>query len=343
MSCIQLSPGYVPLPEEESVAIRADQKDFIRDEIKQQLGLAIDENFKPHGWRRAAFLLRELGPIASTIAIIVTLLGITLAAVYYSVANVKEETRFRTTTETRLGNIDESLKGMRADLAKQALINHASLPLSDFKATLPDLSSAITTAKRQNAKVSSKVIEDLQQKLTDSTNAPGFWPTAAEFISYRSLIVSQALPSNLPDCADRAPEIGKVTDIERRYPPKFSFEIPSYEGCKLTLDALKDTEKINWILTNKMPFLSFKHCLIVYRGGPINLITAVENKSFVVQFRNDRFFSTFSGNTVNFTDCIFDFSFTTAPPSDGQQVTQTVLTQNGASIDLLLKKPATHS
>lgn len=332
---------------QEDMALRNEQRDFIRDEIKVQLSLAADV-FKPHGFRRVTHFLWEWGLAGAAITVPLTLLAICVAVGIFAVSGIKENTQFRTHTEDKLATIEGEVKAIRRDLATQSLINHAFLPLPDFKATLPEVGFAIAAAKQQEVKVAPKVINNLQQKLIASGERdPGFWPTTAQFISYRSSLTAPALKPNLPDCTDRDPSLPKVTDVERQNPPKFTFNIPIYEGCRLTLDSQKDNERINWLLVHKLPFIAFKRCLIVYRGGAVNLIVAFDKKHFVVHIgdnpKGPTMFSTFSGHTLSFADCIFDFSFDSAPPIEGQRVAESLLVQTGPSLNLYLKPPSTQS
>jgi hypothetical protein len=233
------------------------------------------------------------------------------------------------------GDID-TIKG---DLAKQALTNHASLPLSDFKATLPDLGSAIATAKQQGAKVAPGVLNDLQQRLVAAEGAPGFWPTAAEFISYRSSSAVPALGVNVPDCTDREPTPMKITAVPT--PTTASVSSSTYENCRLTLDSAKDNAKINFLITHTAPFLTFEHCLIVYRAGSINLIVALNKFPLAVRVGDrPKQVVPFSGNTLHFENCIFDFSLSPAPPQQGQQITELLLSHGTASVDISIQKPS---
>src|SRR5882762_1058598 len=91
------------------------------------------------------------------------------------------------------GHLGE-LDGLKENVTKVELQTQALLPQPAFDKTLPDLRSVIATARKENIRVPPKVIEGLQSKLlaADST-APEFWPTVAEFISYRSLVLSTPL------------------------------------------------------------------------------------------------------------------------------------------------------
>jgi hypothetical protein len=185
--------------EDDDMRLREDDRKWISDEITRQVGRGIGaavEEFKPHGLAKAVFILRQLGPIATIIAVFVAVIAI--AATQFNLANTRlaKQASFETKTDKRLDDIEGTLKEIQGDLAKQSIISHASLPLSDFKATLPDLSSAITTVQKQNLALSPMVIDDLRQKFVAvDTTTPGYWPTVLQFLQFASAGLA---PANVP-------------------------------------------------------------------------------------------------------------------------------------------------
>jgi len=346
---------------DDDMKLRDDDRTWLESEIATQIKTAIDalgDALRPHGLRQAAFWLRQLGPIAATIAIFVA--TVVFAATQFNLANTRlaKQATFEANSERDLKEIREDIKAIRGDLAKQNMINHASLSLSDFKATLPELSSAMATAKQQNVKVAPRVINDLQVKLiaaagagagagAGAIEAPGFWPAAADFISYRSQSnipdASSLLGSNLPTCTDHEPHPPTVLSAD---PTKFGIRFAYYENCRLTLDSAFDDAKVNSLLLNETINLTFRHCLVVYRGGNINLIVAVHDRMIEFHGVADAAQKSgpivVSGNTLYFSDCLFDFKLDTQPPPLGQDFTHNLLTSNG-SISFTVKAPATHS
>ena len=73
--------------------------------------------------------------------------------------------------ELALPGIRNNVAGLQGGQAKVAIIDYASLSLSDFKAALPDLRSAVAIARKQQVKVSLTVVTDLQQKFLASADA----------------------------------------------------------------------------------------------------------------------------------------------------------------------------
>jgi hypothetical protein len=140
----------------------------IRKEDWPSINKAIDDRIaplKPRGWRKALHLLREWGVLGTIATVIVGLFAVAAAAIHQAVARVGKEATFETNTGRDLDDIRKDIKAIRGDLAIQGLVNHASLPLSEFKATLPAVGSAIAKAKQQEVKAATEVIDNLQQKL----------------------------------------------------------------------------------------------------------------------------------------------------------------------------------
>lgn len=336
-----------PVPDREAMAHRNDQKEFIRDEIKQQLTLAIDA-FKPHGWVKAAFFLRQLGPIATSIAVFVAVLGIAAGAIYQATARVGKEATFETNTDRDLKEIRDDIKAIRGELAKQGLFNHASLPLSDFRASLPALSSAIATAKQQNVKVAPKVIGDLQQKIIAAgEGTPGFWPTAGEFISYRSQITATdfqgLLRLDLPNCVDSDPTPQRVIEGSIEVPP-MKVAPYYYDNCRFTLDSAQDDAKINSLLKNGTVVVAFRHCLIVYRGGQIDLRIVFSGRPSVISAPGQNPVPVpVTLKALRFENCLFNFIMPSAPALQGQELTKRLLAESGSEIEFAILKSLTHS
>jgi hypothetical protein len=236
---------------------------------------------------------------------------------------------FRTNTQDRLAEIEKTL-------APVALQNHASLPQSQFETVLPDLKSAITAARERKVKVSPKVLDDLQSKLlTSSANAPAFWPTVAEFIDYRSFNQSSwASQANLPSCTSSLPKSGTVANVET--PTKMSVNRAIYENCRFTLDSAEDDRILNTILNTVSPLITFKHCLILYRGGVVDLILTWQNHKgeLSINGKPRGTIVSVSGNAIEFEDCLFDFTFQNAPSPVGQEIAETLLSQNASTLKI---------
>ena len=319
----------------------------IRSEDWQKINEAIETAvapLKPRGWKKALVLLREWSVLGVTAGIIVALLGMTATAFYQATARVEKQTKFQSDTENSLNGLKTDIAQLTGAVAKLTFARQASLPLAEFKATLPELQAAVVTLRHQNLTVSSQSIEDVGQRLskTDS-GSPSFWPAAAEFISYRS---EAPLPAseNLPECTDKDPVPAKIIDAD--VPTKLTRKMlgfkpqkshgyrtriapPYYENCRFTLDSQKADEKVNSILQNHFTFLKFIHCLVVYRGRPMHLIVAFKNRPTQIKIgkQASNVFPV-TGDTLVFENCKFDFAIADPPPEPVQEFARNLLTKD---------------
>lgn len=220
----------------------------------------------------------------------------------------------------------------------------AALPQNAFKDSLPDLSLSIAKARHENVKVSPRTIEDLQGKLSASADAPNFWPAASSFISYRSF--SNALwtaPAKLPRCTDSEPAPSTVSILS---PTQATINPGVYENCRFTMDSPEEDARVNEIIQERMAVVIFRHCVIVYRGGAINLVFAFDkyNVPWSVEPKNGIPGGAGTVNisvrdAVRFQDCLFDFVLHSEPPKVGQELTKRLLVNPSNEITLPLSVP----
>jgi hypothetical protein len=278
-------------PSENDLALNDQDRAWIHQEINAAL------QRRTPWWQK----LIDLVPITAVIAI--ALFVITQWTTYVE---------FRTRTGDRLDNIEKLL-------TKQTLASHAELPLADFKLTLPALTSTMARAKQEHINVSPEVITGIQKKLlATDTQAPGFWPAASEFISYRSQVTVGWNNVNLPLCGTTpaAAEINSITPKGREgnnAKLEMSHGPFVYRDCKIILDSPEATASISPVLG--FGDLIFDHCVVFYNGGPIVLVAlkvAAEPPPHLV-------------GDLNFTNCLFVFSFPVAPPPVGQRLATTLL------------------
>jgi len=239
---------------------------------------------------------------------------------------------------TKLTKIDSTLSALQPyieDLVRRQMDKVASLPLNDFRATLPSIKHLIAVAKEQGVKVNPDLLRRMSDKLLQiKPRDKEFWPFTGELVSYRSFNQSrggtqQLLTSSLPRCTDAPPTPAKVTSVLSSTTATLS--VAMYENCQITLDSSQDDERINATLTNFFPFLTFRHCVISYFGGPVNLILDWKDPSQTTFHLEGHppMRTKISGNTLQFEECLFSFSIQGVPPTTGQQVTETLLAQNG--------------
>jgi hypothetical protein len=285
-----------------------------RDSIKNDLR----EEIHGTGWRKLGILIRTW-----------SLPSVAVAFILFLWSQWGTYVEFRTHTGDRLDGVEKSL-------ARLELRNQASLSQSTFEKALADLKTVITTARKKDVRVSPLIVEDLQAKLVAANHsAPDYWPTAAEFITYRSHLGTGSAPSQLANCTDSLPTISKVLEST---PSTLEVTPGVYENCRVTLDSAEDDKRINEILSERSPTLTFRHCVVVYRGGSVNLILSWSNRPIKITegahpaARPPTFGTVSTPNTIKFEDCLFDFSIQATPPPEGQRATETLLAQNGNTV-----------
>jgi hypothetical protein len=214
--------------------------------------------------------------------------------------------------EIVVNGIEKNVGGLQASTARQNLTTYAALPPTDFRAALPDISSSIGVARKHNVKIPPTVVDDLstQLKATEPSTS-GFWPAAAEFISYRSEMLSGWAQTALPSCSEQLP-VGRgvtkssVPTSTGQYAVEIEHGPMVYRNCKIILDSPEATTTLSPYLN--IGDLVFEQCAIFYRGGPI----------IFVPVRVATQTPTVPNGKLIFTNCIFDVSLPAVPPSDGR-------------------------
>jgi hypothetical protein len=295
----------------------------LNDSDRAWIKQAIQEALKGRGWGRIVSALRDWSAVAVVLG-----LGI------FVVGEWKDYIKFNTATLLRLNNIENKL-------AIQSVTAQVSLSPSAFQASLPEIKSVVASARHQRLAVPVGVLDDLKQKLiaTDS-NAPGYWPAAAELISYQSELMAAdfqtLLRPDLPNCTDHDPEPPKILSTgEDRH--TFTISSSIYENCRFTLDSPQDDARVNSILQNNALQILFRHCLIVYRGGEIHLIIAANRRPTTMYPRGhpeDALTGPFTGDTLHFESCLLDFELNSRPPLLGQKYAQVLLATKGSEFSL---------
>jgi len=286
---------------EDTMPLNETDKAWIRQEIR----IAHERR----GWGRLTGFVKDWGGTGAAIAILL-----------FALTKWEAYVEFRTNTNNRLSSIEKTLVDIQGSLAKQNLVNHAALPLADFKATLPDLGSSIAVARKQKIKISSQVVNDLSKQLNATeTGASEFWPTAAEFISYRSALTHEdlfKLADSLPRCVDTEPHPA-TTAAAINKPGLQSFPVnpAHYDNCRIQLDSLEEDVLLShWAQTvPSVISLVFNHCLVIYKGG-------------VVQLRFN--------SPIVFQNCLWELVVSETPPISGQEVTEKLLGSNPDSFTL---------
>lgn len=274
---------YLP---EELVAIRNEDWPAIHKAIADAVA-----PLKPRGWRKAVFIIRELGPIIGTVAVVVALLAIVVTLGIFTSNGITKNAEFRTHTEDRLTTIEGTLAKINATLdgtkLKQTSSNPASLE------SITEAKNVLTAAVANKTKIDPTIVKDAGVKFVEaSQNAPAAWDAALAFLNYKSFLNSLASGSpisdsvgpimiestkyNIPEAnvlepfrehgqltvPSNAPNIPQFRSLRAPNPNENTTVGPSFlvfEGGVLLLDGLY------------LKRIVFRNTHIVYHGEPITL------------------------------------------------------------------------
>jgi len=168
----------------------------IRNEDWASIHTAIDEaiaTLKPHGWAKAVFVLRQLGPLIGTIGVFLTLLAITLGALYQSFSHVKEEAAFRQHTEDRLTEIEKGIKGINGTIAALHLAAVSSNPVDSR--SVQEVKKVLASARASDTKLDQSIVEDAGKKfIAAAKSTPDAWNAALAFLEYRTFLNTALFP-----------------------------------------------------------------------------------------------------------------------------------------------------
>jgi hypothetical protein len=268
----------------------------------------------------------------------------------------------RTNTRQTASNIQSNQQTVSHNLqsleVRQNLTEYALAKPDELKGDLPKISSALKTATREHIKASPAVVSRLQNKLAAlKPDAPNYWQTAGELITYRSQIsvpnYQQLMSPDLPNCVDKPPipmqinmdaetEMGLVGEAIK--PGGLQRSPAIYENCRFTLDSPIEKAMIPELAEGRSYDLMFRHCQIVYHGGPITLLTPNPKPTAITGYgptRSDVFMIV--GQTIIFVDCVLLFDIKAPPVPDGQKLTRQLLSQSGSTLKVTFPNGATHS
>ena len=183
-----------------------------------------------------------------------------------------------------------------------------NLPLSDFATVLPQIGSDLSKINKQRLKLAPSVVENIQKKLISTdNNAQGYWPAAAELITYKS----PSGDTELPDCAQSTPKQLSWLPLEPGKdgtPPPHQFTL---SNCHLNLDVSMPASPFATMGPPDSFTIVCDHCVVTYSGGQI---PPWGLKGYI---------------NLIFNHCDFVFSTPNEPPIKGKSLVKAVL----ASLD----------
>jgi len=240
---------------------------------------------------------------------------------------------------TRLDEMEPLIR----DLIRGRMNSDATLSRQDFSRKLPELRTTLKAAREGNMRSPAEILGNLQKRFMEADQeAPDFWPAVSEFIHYRSLN-SASWPSltKLKRCTDSPPI---PTALSVRSPTQMDINPAVYENCEVILDSPEDDERLNKFIPTAF-VIRFRNCLIVYNGGPINLMLTINlyNAPYEVPSAKPAAKGTVNVNvdhTLEFQNCVFALKLNAAPPPLGKQLTRLLLANTNPVVKV---SPATHS
>ena len=284
---------------------------------------------QPDGWLKRHVHWWPLP--ALIVALIVLLFGnAILAKLYGLVFNSYFDDRLKSDNSVLVINshIDEKLKKPIEDIAKMQigiekinlrfeLQDKAALKPQAFEKSLPGFADTLRQSEKIKLQLSPTVSDGIRRNLqTIDKTAPGYWQATSQFISYQSKQESTISPApEMPHCYDVPPAIignpgqtfqlfsrpleweNCVVDLEEKMPDKWW---ESIIGNKLYRDFVPQ-------LKANPNALQFTNSLIRYSGGPIP-----ERIVMLLGF-------------ATFQNCLLEFDFHTAPPPQGQKLSEALL------------------
>jgi len=238
---------------------------------------------------------------------------------------------------TAIGTSLNDLKPYIEDIVRHDFEKVAGLSGVELGKHLPAIQHLVSVAKNQAIQVNPASVNRITEKLLTIQPRPAeFWTVGTDLLSYRSLNdeTRKLLTAPLPNCTDSQPTPMRL--LEGPTPQKINVSSGVYENCQFTLDSAQDNQSINSILRNRTPFIVFKHCLIVYRGGDVNL-TLDWNQSVAkvhIEGESTERIVHLSGQALQFENCLFVFSVQGIPPPSGQTMAERLLAQSGNTLKL---------
>jgi hypothetical protein len=195
----------------------------------------------------------------------------------------------------KLSNIEGQLSVLAPLITQLTIRKQATSSQQEFEKALPQVKSALYSARQDKVSIEPKIITDLQHKFESAKQSePNYWPAALEFISYHSSALEGGRLDwlTLPLCKTGNFDTATMQPLDPDYHP-LGPPVPianmKVQQCALILDG-KDISK-----------MTFENCLVFYHGGNVKL------------------------KDVTFRNCLFDFRIENAVSPDGEKLASALL------------------
>jgi outer membrane murein-binding lipoprotein Lpp len=249
------------------------------------------------------------------------------------------------TLQSDSGKTNEKIDNLLKEALERAFPNPSTTAKkAEIEEDFRHANSLIQLASSENIRLNPRLMADYGKQvsaISEAHSVPSLvWPAAATLINYRSKSsisnVEDLQESSLPNCAEHEPVPMQVADVT---PMKALINFAYYENCRITLDSPTDDAKINSLVLGAAPGLEFKHCLVIYRGGNVNLVLRLHNLQRTINTISGKQIPvTFnSEHTLAFSNCLFDFNLDQEPPTQGREFTKGLLASNGADFSFAIK------
>lgn len=265
--------------------------DQITAEVRSSVGSAMNEVidvFRPHGWRKVTFFLREWSLAGAAIAVPLALLGLAIIvgaiAVIQFHAGRAHETAFEARTTETLNGINSHLKQIDNALSLIQIQQAASDPADKNGAS--EAKKVIDAARLDSVQLPPDLILQAGAKFVrGSYQNPPAWDAAIAFVNYRSHSIAQAQTFPTPEGAletaasslaapptEHLPSISAKGEAPEEAAARI-FRIGEVPNQAVKTGAAYDFAQGGGIVLDKM---GLKNVVligvhIVYQGGPVHL------------------------------------------------------------------------
>jgi hypothetical protein len=251
--------------------------------------------FRPHGWRRWLFLLRELGILGVNATVFVALLALAASQFYFANSRLAKEAGFESDTSNalsqiklRLDSIDKQSSRTSAyvkSLNDKDILRTVGLPQTQFEKNLGALSGQLRSAVSLQDVPQLGTLRMISAKLDKApTRLPDYWPALGALATAYSTSGKDeyvlAAMMNLPDCPRTQPQGRAGSD--------------GYIHNK-SVDCA-------WVLDGAI----YRHMVFE------NLVIKSRGAGFILQ-------------DVRFINCIFVFELPSAPSDPSRRLTKEIL------------------
>jgi hypothetical protein len=213
-------------------------------------------------------------------------LGALVAIIIFAFTQWTAYVEFRTKTnealpriEKRIDTIESKLTSIEQKLTIQSVKGQSDLDPIQFKNKLPALKTALVEAREQKVSLPDDVVTELREKMASTdNNAPGYWPTASELVSYEYFAPNtDVLPPQLAKAFGPPKGYGQDCFTEpvkdtTPGPRSIPVKIIVWSDCTLYLDDLKGFQQSQVVKMEpqNVPIALFLYRVrIVYNGGEV--------------------------------------------------------------------------